>query len=173
MEETIKQLKRNIMPFNDKSTLNLSYGQTDIQNIIPHRAPFLFLDKLNRVNKNDFMIEGERYIAADDGIFVGHFPANPVYPGVLQIEIMGQLGLCLLYFIRHNVTRINPTLMPVSGLFTKVHHVSFIAPVYPNDTLQIIVKLIAYDEYIGTIAGQVVKDGKICSLGILEVYFEE
>jgi len=171
----IKYLKKNILSFSssNNATVALSYQQEDIKKIIPHRKPFLFLERLTQLNLTDNIIEGESYINPNNEVFLGHFPNKPVYPGVLQIEMMGQLGLCLLYFIKHNVTQIESGLIPVSGLFTKVHHTAFLSPVYPADKIQIRVKLLEHDEWLGTMVGQIIKNNTICSFSILEVYFDE
>jgi 3-hydroxyacyl-[acyl-carrier-protein] dehydratase len=73
-------------------------GQAAIERILPHRAPFLLVDTITEIDVTGECIRGRRRIAPDDPVFVGHFPGEPIYPGVLQLETMGQLGLCLMYF---------------------------------------------------------------------------
>jgi UDP-3-O-[3-hydroxymyristoyl] N-acetylglucosamine deacetylase/3-hydroxyacyl-[acyl-carrier-protein] dehydratase len=62
----------------------------DIMNILPHRPPFLFVDKILEISKNS--ITGLKYVSPDEPYFKGHFPGRPVMPGVLQIEAMAQVG---------------------------------------------------------------------------------
>jgi 3-hydroxyacyl-[acyl-carrier-protein] dehydratase len=63
---------------------------TDIQSLIPHRDPFLFVDRI--VSADPTRIVGERTFPADAWFFRGHFPGYPVVPGVLLIETMAQCG---------------------------------------------------------------------------------
>ena len=65
--------------------------------MIPHRDPFLFVDKITALDVHGNRIRGRRFISPDDPLFRGHFPGNPIYPGVLQLEMIGQLALCLLH----------------------------------------------------------------------------
>ena len=62
----------------------------DIMNILPHRPPFLFVDKILEIS--DTSITGLKYVSPDETYFKGHFPGRPVMPGVLQIEAMAQVG---------------------------------------------------------------------------------
>jgi UDP-3-O-[3-hydroxymyristoyl] N-acetylglucosamine deacetylase / 3-hydroxyacyl-[acyl-carrier-protein] dehydratase len=66
----------------------------DIKKILPHREPFLFLDKVLYLSENEVI--GVRDIKKEECYFKGHFPGNPILPGVLQIEAMAQTGGILL-----------------------------------------------------------------------------
>ena len=67
----------------------------ELDELIPHRPPFRLVDGVSAVDLAGFRIRGHRTFRADDLGFDGHFPQDPVYPGVLQLELLGQLGLCL------------------------------------------------------------------------------
>ncbi len=172
-ENLIKKIKKQPILVPKKSTTLVDYNRKDIQRIIPHRHPFLMIDNLTKINLDEKAIEVERYIDPNNPVFEGHFPNNPVYPGVLQLEIMGQSGLCLAHFLANNSCEITEYSKPIKGLFTKVHHALFMSPVLPNDNLTILVKMIEKDDFMGIIASQILKNNKICSLSLLEVYFDE
>tara|TARA_B100001750_G_scaffold248281_1_gene278005 strand:- start:3476 stop:3931 length:456 start_codon:yes stop_codon:yes gene_type:complete len=71
------------------------YNKEQIKNILPHRDPFLFVDYITELDSQS--ITGLKLVKEDDFYFKGHFPSEPIMPGVLQIETMAQVGgvLCL------------------------------------------------------------------------------
>ena len=67
-------------------------ARTDIEKIIPHRDPFVFVDRVSLVNEKTGVICGGFSVSNARQILSGHFPDDPVFPGMLQLEAMGQLG---------------------------------------------------------------------------------
>lgn len=173
MDKLIKQLKKESIFSGAQQQIDLDYGQEIIKRIIPHREPFLLVDKITDLDIQNSLIKGERIIRPEDPVFQGHFPGNPIYPGVLQIEIVAQLGLCLSYFTINNTTEINNSNKPVMAMVTKIIHAAYCRPILPNQQLNIQSKILDYNEIMGTIAGQIFYKSDLCSYFILEAYFND
>ena len=67
------------------------YNVMEIQEILPHRYPFLLVDRINTLEKGKY-IEGYKNVSISEPVFQGHFPEHPIYPGVMIIEGMAQAG---------------------------------------------------------------------------------
>jgi UDP-3-O-[3-hydroxymyristoyl] N-acetylglucosamine deacetylase/3-hydroxyacyl-[acyl-carrier-protein] dehydratase len=102
------------------------YNINDIEKMLPHRYPFLLVDKIMDISEKT--IVGVKNITMNEPIFTGHFPGNPVFPGVLQIEAMAQTGGI---FALSKIE--DPHLY--STYFMKIDKVKFKNKVLPGDTL--------------------------------------
>ncbi len=69
----------------------MTFNVVEIQKILPHRYPFLLLDRVTGIEKGKF-IEGYKNVSISEPVFQGHFPDHPIYPGVMIIEGMAQAG---------------------------------------------------------------------------------
>ncbi len=110
------------------------YDSIAIESMLPHRFPFLMVDKIMEIN--DLTIIGVKNVTMNEPIFTGHFPGNPVFPGVLQIEAMAQVGGI---FALSKVDE--PHLY--STYFMKIDKVKFKQKVVPGDTLVFELNLIS------------------------------
>jgi UDP-3-O-[3-hydroxymyristoyl] N-acetylglucosamine deacetylase / 3-hydroxyacyl-[acyl-carrier-protein] dehydratase len=110
------------------------YNINDIEKMLPHRFPFLMVDKIMEIGEDS--IVGVKNITMNEPIFTGHFPGNPVFPGVLQIEAMAQVGGI---FALSKVE--DPHLY--STYFMKIDNVKFKQKVLPGDTIVFELKLIS------------------------------
>jgi UDP-3-O-[3-hydroxymyristoyl] N-acetylglucosamine deacetylase/3-hydroxyacyl-[acyl-carrier-protein] dehydratase len=98
----------------------------DIENLLPHRYPFLLVDKI--IERHDDSITGLKNVTMNEPFFQGHFPGNPVMPGVLQIEAMAQVG---------GIFALSGVEDPAnwSTYFMKIDNVRFKQKVVPGDTV--------------------------------------
>jgi beta-hydroxyacyl-ACP dehydratase FabZ len=102
--------------------------QAEIQALLPHRYPFLLIDRINELQP-DRRIVGIKNVTINEPFFQGHFPGRPVMPGVLIIEAMAQVGGILAFKSMGNVAK------PVVYL-TGVDSAKFRKPVVPGDQLR-------------------------------------
>ncbi len=102
------------------------YDTVQIMNILPHRQPFLMIDKILELTKNH--VVGLKNVTMNEDLFMGHFPDAPLFPGVLQIEAMAQTGGIL-------VLNTVPDPENYLTLFLKIENARFKAQVTPGDTL--------------------------------------
>ena len=110
-------------------------GIKEIQEIIPHRHPFLLVDCIEELEPGVRAV-GYKAITYDESFFRGHFPQEPVMPGVLQVEAMAQVGGLLVLNSVDDPER-------YSTYFMKIDGVKFRQKVVPGDTLIFRVELLA------------------------------
>jgi UDP-3-O-[3-hydroxymyristoyl] N-acetylglucosamine deacetylase / 3-hydroxyacyl-[acyl-carrier-protein] dehydratase len=126
VKQAIKKEKaRNIVPTYDANAAP-HYDINSIMNLLPHRPPFLLVDRI--VEVNDMMILGLKNVTMNEPFFVGHFPDEPVMPGVLIVEALAQCGGILVM-----QTVDNPK--EYSSYFLKIDSFRFKRKVVPGDTL--------------------------------------
>ena len=107
----------------------------DIMNTIPHRSPFLLVDRIEEMEEGKRIV-GKKCVTYNEPFFAGHFPQEPVMPGVLQIEAMAQVGGLLVLNSVDEPER-------YSTYFMKIDGVKFRQKVVPGDTLLFRVELLA------------------------------
>ena len=110
------------------------YNIVDIERMLPHRYPFLMVDKIMEIQEESII--GVKNITMNEPIFTGHFPGNPVFPGVLQIEAMAQVG---------GIFALSKVEEPhlYSTYFMKINNVKFKQKVVPGDTIVFELNLIS------------------------------
>ncbi len=134
-----------------------------LHGLLPHRPPFLLVDALVAVDRERRILVGERRVDPDDPILGGHFPGDPIYPGVLQVEAVAQLGVCLWALLDGRPE-------PAGVRATRIHHALFMAEVPPGARLTLMARVIDEDSLTATIAGQVFHGDTLCALCVLEAY---
>jgi len=108
------------------------YNVVDIQNILPHRYPFLLVDRITELTKGEY-IEGFKNVSISEPVFQGHFPGHPIYPGVMILEGMAQAGGVLAFKSMDNATQEEIANKVV--YFMSIDKAKFRAPVTPGDQL--------------------------------------
>ena len=128
------------------------YDVNQIREILPHRYPFLLVDRVEEIIDNKIVI-AKKCITANEPFFQGHFPQKSDLPGVLMLEIMAQAGAVLLLSIEENKGKI--------AYFTGVKNAKFRGMVVPGDVLDIKVELIKFKMGFGFAQGTISVDGKV------------
>jgi 3-hydroxyacyl-[acyl-carrier-protein] dehydratase len=130
----------------------------EIQQIIPHRWPFLLVDKVIDLQPGEGAT-GIKNVTAGELCFQGHFPDYPIFPGVLIIEALAQVGAVAVLSVPENKGKI--------ALFAGVDGFRFRGPVFPGDSLRLEVKFTKMRGAIGKGTAKATVEGKIVAEGEL------
>ena len=128
----------------------------EIQKIIPHRFPFLLVDKIIEMEWGKRAV-GIKNVTANEPFFQGHFPGFPVMPGVLMIEAIAQVGAVAVLGMPENRDKM--------AFFAGIDEVRFKRQVVPGDTLRLEVTLTRVRGPIGQGMGEATVDGQLACRG--------
>lgn len=131
----------------------------EIQEIIPHRYPFLLVDRITDIVKNETLI-GYKNVSISENVFQGHFPGHPIYPGVMILEGMAQAG-GILAFQSMDMTKEEAAQKVV--YFMSIDKAKFRAPVKPGDKLEYRISVIKQKGSIWMLKGEAFVDNKMVS----------
>ncbi len=130
----------------------------DIQNIIPHRYPFLLVDRILEVEPGKRAV-GIKNVSVNEQFFQGHFPGNPIMPGVLIVEALAQTVCIAGLLLEENKGKL--------GMFTGFESIKFRRPVVPGDVLKLEGEILLMKMGMGkakvlaTVDGDVAVEGEI------------
>jgi len=136
----------------------------DIMRILPHRYPFLLVDRILKFEGNNRIV-AVKNVTINEPFFEGHFPGHPIMPGVLQVEALAQVASLLLVRQQGSTGRI--------GYFMSADKVKFRKPVLPGDTLMLHVELLRARGSVGKAWGQCLVNGEVVSEGEMTFAFME
>lgn len=139
-----------------KETQPTTLSSVEIQKILPHRYPFLLVDKIIEIEYGKRAV-GIKNVTANEEFFQGHFPGYPVMPGVLIIEAIAQVGAVAVLGMPENKGKL--------AFFAGVDEVRFKRQVVPGDTLRIEVELTRLRGPIGQGTGEATVDGQLACRG--------
>ena len=155
-DKPVKQPTQPMQPqVSEETTAPLDSEQ--IMQILPHRYPFLMVDRVTRIDGNQ--ITAEKNVTLNEPYFQGHFPGHPIMPGVLQLEAMAQVAGILTLKQADNAGKI--------AYFMAADKVKWRKPVKPGDVLQIDIELlrargkVAKAKGVCTVRGEVVSEAEI------------
>ena len=129
------------------------YDSRAIKEILPHRYPFLLVDKIIELEPR-VRILGVKQVTINEPFFAGHFPEAPVMPGVLQIEALAQVGAILALREFENRDEKIP-------FFSGIESARFRRPVVPGDTLMLEVTAIRVGSRVQKMRGVATVDGNV------------
>lgn len=135
----------------------MKYESKDILKILPHRAPFLFVDRAE-VDEETNTVTGTKCVTYNEPFFQGHFPDYPVMPGVILVETLAQLGAIGI------LTK--PEFKDTLPMFAGINKFRFRKPILPGDTLEMTVTIkklrrqMGVGEGIAKVNGEVVGEGE-------------
>ena len=131
----------------------------EIQKILPHRYPFLLVDRVTEVEAHKTLI-GYKNVSISENVFQGHFPGHPIYPGVMILEGLAQAG-GILAFKSMDMTEEEAAKKVV--YFMSIDKAKFRAPVTPGDRLEYRISVIKQRGNIWVLDGKAYVDDKLVS----------
>lgn len=130
-----------------------------IQEILPHRYPFLLVDRITELNEG-VSVAGYKNVSISEPVFEGHFPGHPIYPGVMILEGMAQAGGILA--LKSNGLS-NEELKNKVIYFMSIDRAKFRTPVKPGDRLEYKIEILKLRGNLIVLDGKAFIDGKLCA----------
>ena len=133
-------------------------NKDEIKKIIPQREPFLMIDEVEELNPGYSAI-AYKNVKKEEDYFKGHFPGNPIMPGVLIVESLAQTGAVAILSLEENKNK--------NALFAGINNVKFKRIVRPGDRLKLEVKIlkqrgsIGFGEALATVEGEIACKGEL------------
>lgn len=144
-----------------ETTAKTELSVTEIQQILPHRYPFLLIDRVVEIERKTRIV-AIKNVTINEPFFQGHFPGHPIMPGVLIVEAMAQAGATLL------LSEMDPERREKSlAVFTGIEKAKFRRPVTPGDQLRIVVEVEVWRHNAGRMTGKAYVGDKVATEAVL------
>jgi len=141
-------------PFDWKTAPIRSYDFVGIQKLLPHRYPFLLVDRADVLEEGKRAI-GFKGVTGNEEFFQGHFPGFPIMPGVLIVEALAQTSIVLM--------ATKPDFAGKMGLFLGIEEAKFRNPVKPGMMLELRVEMVKAGGRSGKVRGEAFVNGKMAA----------
>jgi 3-hydroxyacyl-[acyl-carrier-protein] dehydratase len=140
-----------------------SFDRHEIEKLLPQRGMFLLLDAIAHIDRAHAMVACRYSLDGAVPILDGHFPGEPVWPGVLQVEAVGQAGLCLIRLLAERAG----AALHSSFVLTQILAADFVHPITPdNGVVEIVARLIP-DGLFYIVIGQCLQNDAVCSVAVV------
>lgn len=136
-------------------------GRGEIERVLPHRDPFLFIDAVLCLDLERGLIATRYDLQRGHAILAGHYPNNPLWPAIFQVEAIAQAG-GFFYNCSHHVEG-------APGLLTHILGARFMRPVTPGADVHVVARVLEDGLFI-EIVGQSLQNGQICSVAAVKFY---
>lgn len=160
LEDALRRARREPVWRPGPATRVLEARGDALLRLLAQRPPFVMIDEVSSIDPQQRAVSGRRRLDPADPVFAGHFPGRPVYPGVLLVETIAQLGAAYQTLETGGALEL---------VFATAIRAALLRPVHPGDDLVLRGRFLgAYDGLYERFVGQALRGDEICAAAIVE-----